>query len=119
MHVSHIRPGMVTDPGKEVSRNQTVKVKVISMTATKMALSMKEVNQQTGEDLLPSRGREGLEQAAEDIRNSVVPTDSTEINRGLDLGALRAKMDEDEEKGKNKGKKVTKGWGWSRGCGRR
>ena len=39
--VSHIRQGMVTDPGKEVSRNQSVKVKVISMTATKMSLSMK------------------------------------------------------------------------------
>jgi len=98
VHVSHIRAGMVTDPGKEVSRNQVVKVKIISMTGNKMSLTMKEVDQRTGADLMPARSRDGLAKATEDLKNSVVPSNLTEINPGLNLGTLREQMEQEEER---------------------
>jgi ATP-dependent RNA helicase DHX8/PRP22 len=58
VHISQIQQGMVKDVNSVVKRNQNVKVKVISMVGTKIALSMKEVNQETGEDLVPSRSKE-------------------------------------------------------------
>ncbi len=47
---------MVKDAKLVVKRGQSVKVKVISMAGSKIALSMKEVDQSNGKDLLPERG---------------------------------------------------------------
>lgn len=55
VHVAQIQQGMVRDPRQAVKRGQRVKVKVISMVGSKLMLSMKEVDQETGVDLFPQR----------------------------------------------------------------
>ncbi|EDV98440.1 ATP-dependent RNA helicase DHX8 [Drosophila grimshawi] len=54
VHISQLRAeGRVTDVTEVVARNQTVKVKVMSLAGQKVSLSMKEVDQETGRDLNP------------------------------------------------------------------
>ncbi|KAH8829933.1 P-loop containing nucleoside triphosphate hydrolase protein [Flagelloscypha sp. PMI_526] len=54
VHVSAIRSGgQVKSPSDLLSRNQPVKVKVLSMTGNRMSLSMKDIDQKTGRDLTP------------------------------------------------------------------
>ncbi|KAH8269590.1 hypothetical protein KR018_010000 [Drosophila ironensis] len=54
VHISQLRAeGRVTDVTEVVNRNQTVKVKVMSITGQKVSLSMKEVDQESGRDLNP------------------------------------------------------------------
>lgn len=56
VHVSQIQEGgRVNHPSDLLSRWQEVKVKVIKMENGRLSLSMKEVDQQTGRDLAPSR----------------------------------------------------------------
>ncbi|CAE1243048.1 DHX8 [Acanthosepion pharaonis] len=49
------REGRVTNVNEVVQRGQKVKVKVLSFTGNKTSLSMKDVHQETGEDLDPER----------------------------------------------------------------
>lgn len=56
IHVSAIQEGArVNHPSDLLSRGQNVKVKVVKMENNKISLSMKEVDQITGQDLVPSR----------------------------------------------------------------
>ncbi|KIW87994.1 uncharacterized protein Z519_11579 [Cladophialophora bantiana CBS 173.52] len=56
IHVSAIQQGArVNHPSDLLSRGQHVKVKVVKMENNKVSLSMKEVDQVTGQDLVPSR----------------------------------------------------------------
>ncbi|XP_059470010.1 ATP-dependent RNA helicase DHX8 [Neocloeon triangulifer] len=66
VHISQLRKeGRVTETSEVVQRGQKVKVKVLTFTGQKVSLSMKEVDQDTGEDLNPSivwkPGKEGEE----------------------------------------------------------
>jgi ATP-dependent RNA helicase DHX8/PRP22 len=55
-HAGNIKAGVrLAHPSEAVSRGLRVKVKVISMAAGKLSFSMKDVDQATGEDLMPSR----------------------------------------------------------------
>ena len=55
VHISQLRrEGRVNSVEEVVKRNQMVKVKILSMAAGKISLSMKEVDQETGDDLNPS-----------------------------------------------------------------
>ena len=49
------REGRVASVSDVVNRGQKVKIKVLSFTGTKVGLSMKDVDQRTGEDLNPAR----------------------------------------------------------------
>jgi ATP-dependent RNA helicase DHX8/PRP22 len=54
VHISQLRAeGRVSDVNEVVSKGDNVKIKVISITGTKVSLSMKEVDQLTGTDLNP------------------------------------------------------------------
>lgn len=56
VHVSAMQEGTrVNHPSDLVSRSQPVKVKIISVQGTRIGLSMKEVDQITGRDLVPQR----------------------------------------------------------------
>ncbi|XP_073345364.1 ATP-dependent RNA helicase DHX8-like [Pagrus major] len=58
VHVSELRKeGRVANVADVVAKGQKVKVKVLSFTGTKASLSMKDVDQETGEDLNPNRRR--------------------------------------------------------------
>lgn len=67
VHVKQIAPGMVRHPSDIVRRNQQVKVKVMSVAGTRISLSMKDVDQETGEDLSPNlrvRSKEEMDSLA-------------------------------------------------------
>ena len=53
VHVSQVLSSGGRDIRQHVRRGQRVRVKVIAITGSKISLSMKEVDQRTGEDLLP------------------------------------------------------------------
>ncbi|KAG0052532.1 DEAH-box ATP-dependent RNA helicase prp22 [Gryganskiella cystojenkinii] len=67
VHVSMLQSSRVSDVSEVVKRNDPVKVKVMSVTSTKVSLSMKDVDQRTGKDLSPHlkiRTKEEMEQDA-------------------------------------------------------
>nr|XP_050043546.1 ATP-dependent RNA helicase DHX8-like [Dermacentor andersoni] len=69
VHISQLRrEGRITNVGDVVTRGQRVKVKVLSFTGQKTSLSMKDVDQDTGEDLNPVR-RAGDTDGTESARN--------------------------------------------------
>ncbi|KAF4532358.1 hypothetical protein B566_EDAN003662 [Ephemera danica] len=92
VHISQLRrEGRVTDVSDVVQRGQKVKVKVLSFTGQKVSLSMKDVDQVSGEDLNPSshklgQGRDGEEEEAH--RNPDRPTSLLELHN--------ASMEDDE-----------------------
>eukprot|EP01033_Poteriospumella_lacustris_P004330 gene4330-3094_t len=106
VHVAQLQQGMVRDVKQAVKRGQRVKVKVISITGTKMALSMKEVDQSSGQDLFPERSRDAIARMNSDTRNPTRPsatgTGTTSINGGLDVKTFRER--EMEEGGKRRKK---------------
>ncbi|TKR87876.1 hypothetical protein L596_012209 [Steinernema carpocapsae] len=53
VHISQIRQQRVNEVADELQRGQKIFIKVIKMENNKISLSMKEVNQETGEDLNP------------------------------------------------------------------
>jgi ATP-dependent RNA helicase DHX8/PRP22 len=56
VHISQMQEGTrVNHPSDLVSKNQNVKVKVVSIEGTRIGLSMKEVDQETGRDLQPQK----------------------------------------------------------------
>lgn len=58
VHISQLRrEGRVTNVADVVSRGQKVKIKVLSFNGQKTSLSMKDVDQETGEDLNPTMKR--------------------------------------------------------------
>ena len=107
VHVAQVQQGMIRDLKQVVKRGQRVKVKVISITGSKMALSMKEVDQQSGVDLFPERSKQAMSQLAADMRNPSRPSDSfsNPINTGVDMKKLREQEMEDEKWGKTNTKK--------------
>lgn len=80
VHISQLRAeGRVTDVTEVVARNQTVKVKVMSLTGQKVSLSMKEVDQETGRDLNPLSHAPEEEAMSLRDRNPDGPYSSTSI----------------------------------------
>ncbi|GBC07721.1 hypothetical protein RclHR1_07650008 [Rhizophagus clarus] len=75
VHVSMLLTGTrVSHPSEVVSRNQKVKVKVMSVAPSRISLSMKDVDQNTGEDLSPHlRIKTEEELAAEALHNPERP----------------------------------------------
>ncbi|KAM9335986.1 ATP-dependent RNA helicase DHX8 [Symphorus nematophorus] len=68
VHISELRrEGRVANVADVVSKGQRVKVKVLSFTGSKTSLSMKDVDQETGEDLNPNRRRNVGPDVGEDI----------------------------------------------------
>ena len=54
VHISQLRrEGRVNSVEEVVSRGQRVKIKILSITGGKMSLTMKDVDQETGQDLNP------------------------------------------------------------------
>uniref|UniRef100_A0A5F8GDQ9 ATP-dependent RNA helicase DHX8 n=1 Tax=Monodelphis domestica TaxID=13616 RepID=A0A5F8GDQ9_MONDO len=77
VHISELRrEGRVANVADVVSKGQRVKVKVLSFTGTKTSLSMKDVDQDTGEDLNPNRRRNLVGETNEEtsMRNPDRPT---------------------------------------------
>ncbi|KAK1269634.1 putative pre-mRNA-splicing factor ATP-dependent RNA helicase [Acorus gramineus] len=83
VHVSQIASRRVTSAKDHVKRDQEVFVKVISVSGQKLSLSMRDVDQETGRDLLPmSRGSDGggSVRANPSAANSTGPTMRTGLS---------------------------------------
>jgi ATP-dependent RNA helicase DHX8/PRP22 len=89
VHISQLRSeGRVTDVNEVVSRGNSVKVKVMSITGQKVSLSMKEVDQLSGQDLNPLSHNADDEMGA---RNPDRPTNSIAVL------ALPGNVDDDDD----------------------
>ena len=109
VHIAQVQQGMIRDLKSVVKRGEKVKVKVISMAGSKIALSMKEVDQNSGEDLLPSRSKQGAAKAAQEFSNPVRPTVS-DFSNPVNAGGvdMRRLMDDSENYDRGRGpKKLT------------
>ncbi|KAJ8327909.1 DEAH-box ATP-dependent RNA helicase prp22 [Batrachochytrium dendrobatidis] len=76
VHIGSLKEGgmRINHPNEVVSRNQNVKVKVMSVLGNRLSLSMKDVDQATGEDLTPHlRIKTPAELEAEANRNPDQP----------------------------------------------
>ncbi|KAH6562006.1 hypothetical protein BASA61_005169 [Batrachochytrium salamandrivorans] len=72
VHIGSLKAGgmRITHPNEVVTRNQNVKVKVMSVLGNRLSLSMKDVDQATGQDLTPHlRIKTAEELEAEQNRN--------------------------------------------------
>ncbi|KAI3870037.1 hypothetical protein MKX03_015742 [Papaver bracteatum] len=91
VHVSQMATRRVANAKEVVKRDQSVFVKVISLSGQKMSLSMRDVDQDTGKDLIPIR------KTAEDELTRTNPQGS---NRGpnskVGISGIRI-LEEDEE----------------------
>jgi len=106
-HVAQIQKERVTDIKSVVRKGQSVKVKVISLVGSKMALSMKEVDQSSGQDLLPERSAAALKQAVDNMSNPVRRTGSSGINIGVDVARLKQQEVEEEKMANRRSKKLS------------
>jgi ATP-dependent RNA helicase DHX8/PRP22 len=91
VHVGSLIQGRVNNPREVVKQNQPVKVKVMSIAGNRVGLSMKDVDQRTGEDLSPNlhvRSREEME--AMTSRNPERPSYTT----GSNANPIGANIDE-------------------------
>ncbi|XP_068161602.1 ATP-dependent RNA helicase DHX8 [Antennarius striatus] len=83
VHISELRrEGRVANVADVVSKGQRVKVKVLSFTGSKTSLSMKDVDQETGEDLNPNRRRNVGPDGGEEIymRNPDRPSNLNQVH---------------------------------------
>mmetsp|Transcript_9795 Transcript_9795/g.12843 ORF Transcript_9795/g.12843 Transcript_9795/m.12843 type:complete len:1251 (+) Transcript_9795:39-3791(+) len=110
VHVSQIAAGMVRDAKLHVRKGQPVKVKVISMAGSRVSLSIKEVDQKTGQDLLPERSLEAQKMLAEEEERASNPTNpaaSNPINPGVDNEELRQREAEEEARSLRQKKRLS------------
>ncbi|KAI9632289.1 pre-mRNA splicing factor [Dioszegia hungarica] len=70
VHVTNLTGGRVNTPADVVKRNDRVKVKVMSIVGEKYSLSMKDVDQRTGEDQSPHLYIKSAEEMAIDERRA-------------------------------------------------
>jgi ATP-dependent RNA helicase DHX8/PRP22 len=107
VHVSQLKAsGKVLNPAEVVRRGQAVKVKVISVTGQRISLTMKEVDQTTGEDLMPRK--------VPDTSNPSAPFSNEEFRsnptRPGTIGS--AAMEDDDESRRRVRKKMTSPERW-------
>ncbi|KAK5851181.1 hypothetical protein PBY51_001996 [Eleginops maclovinus] len=83
VHISELRKeGRIANVSDVVTKGQKVKAKVLSFTGTKASLSMKDVDQGTGEDLNPNR-RRNLDPVVgeEALRNPDRPVEASMLDK--------------------------------------
>lgn len=95
VHVSALQEGArVNHPSDLVSRNQAVKVKVVSIQGNRIGLSMKEVDQTTGRDLVPQkRLASGANMERLDGMGPATGGNDRYDGKGLDVLVIEGDMD--------------------------
>ncbi|KAJ2964756.1 hypothetical protein NQZ79_g275 [Umbelopsis isabellina] len=90
--------GRVNDPSEVVQRGQRVKVKVMSVAGTRISLSLRDVDQRTGQDLSPHlRVRSESEIAEETTRNPDRPEERrVRVVDDKDTGRSRKRLSSPE-----------------------
>ncbi|XP_002734274.1 ATP-dependent RNA helicase DHX8-like [Saccoglossus kowalevskii] len=107
VHISQLRrEGRVSDVNEVVHKGQKVKVKVLSIVGARVSLSMKDVDQDTGEDLNPTSARNlpsSHDNPEETIRNPDRPSNIPLVN---------VKMEEDDSSNVKKVQRMTSPERW-------
>ena len=89
MHVSQLRrEGRVNNVADVVQRGQRVRVKILNIVGTKISLSLKDVDQNTGEDLNPASKRATGANTLPVGRNPERPVQSRGTNTAYSLSSL-------------------------------
>jgi len=94
VHISNLVQGQrVNHPSDLLARGQDIKVKVIKIESSRIGLSMKDVDQETGMDLAPAaRIQSGANMESLGSRNGVAPLPSTDNSAALsDYARTRGK----------------------------
>lgn len=104
VHVSQIVARRVNNAKDAVERDQECYVKVLSLSGAKISLSMRDVDQKTGKDLLPMRKPAS---AGDDASNPSKPQGST---RGL--SGIRIVEEDDNHVGRRPGKRMSSPERW-------
>ncbi len=99
VHVGSISVGRVNSASDLLTRNQPVKVKVMSIAGTKLGLSMKDVDQATGADLTPHLRVKTEEEMEEEKRRQA---NRPAGGMGSVTGSNAAPLYVDEKKGSAK-----------------
>ena len=100
VHISNIHKDRVNQVTDVIKRHQKVKVKVLSITDAKMSLSMKDVDQVTGEDLNEGFTRRLRNEAGETDRNPDGPANYMAANR-FNPRDTSIEIDSKDNKGKS------------------
>ncbi|KYR02006.1 DEAD/DEAH box helicase [Tieghemostelium lacteum] len=103
VHISQIGSsrGKVKSATELVKHNQNVKVKVLSIVGTKISLSMKDVDQETGRDLNPQQNNIGSGSGGRDD-NRYNPSKPTNPNSNLKRGHDDEQDERDSKKSRKK-----------------
>ena len=112
VHVSQIASRRVNSAKDAVERDQEVYVKVLSMSGQKMSLSIRDVDQKTGKDLLPMRKPAASAEAGldgDDASNPAGPTAGGGGTRGL--SGIRI-VEEDDTAGRRPGRRMSSPERW-------
>eukprot|EP00088_Acartia_fossae_P060368 TRINITY_DN7227_c0_g2_i2.p1 TRINITY_DN7227_c0_g2~~TRINITY_DN7227_c0_g2_i2.p1 ORF type:complete len:1114 (-),score=323.97 TRINITY_DN7227_c0_g2_i2:117-3050(-) len=114
VHISQLkREGRVKNVEEVVSRNQSVKVKVLSITSgQKISLSMKDVDQETGEDLNPSANNRKLPAGSSreaDLDSRMNPERPMDMAGNMNEAVV---MDDDEFRNKKKVNRIASPERW-------
>lgn len=70
VHVTNLSSQRVASVKDVMTRGQRVKVKVISISGAKVSLSIRDVDQKTGRDLMPQRSADGAQRARQENSSS-------------------------------------------------
>ncbi|CAI5730536.1 unnamed protein product [Peronospora destructor] len=70
VHVSNLSSNRVNNVKDFAKRGDRVKVKLISISGAKLSMSMRDVDQKTGQDLMPQRSSGGAERARQENKSS-------------------------------------------------
>jgi ATP-dependent RNA helicase DHX8/PRP22 len=104
VHISQLAATMVNKPEDVVKKGQSVKVKVIALSANRVSLSMKEVDQTTGSDLFTFRQQQhNNPETSGQLSNASIRTQT--MNRGVDVAAIKQRQQDDEDRGNIRAKK--------------
>ncbi|RLN53802.1 hypothetical protein BBJ29_008484 [Phytophthora kernoviae] len=70
VHVSNLSTSRVSNVKEFINRGDRVKVKLISISGVKLSMSMRDVDQKTGQDLMPMRSNDGAERARQESKSA-------------------------------------------------
>lgn len=85
VHISMISSSRAASTSSLLKRGQQVWVKVISISGSRIGLSMRDVNQETGEDLLPTRPKASAGDMAEQVNHPEEPRGCTNCEESLEI----------------------------------
>ncbi|KAF1794410.1 P-loop containing nucleoside triphosphate hydrolase [Phytophthora cactorum] len=109
VHVSNLSANRVSNVKEFAKRGDRVKVKLISISGAKLSMSMRDVDQRTGKDLMPQRSSDGAERARQENKAS----DSRSwINPSAPGMQSSQQLDEDDSKPQRAAKRMSSPERW-------